>query len=157
MHSAPYFWTRRRWQAGRARAELAVRRPRLSPLLLRLALSTVIQYRSWWGLVRECLEVINKMLQENRIMWIKKRKRKPEHHSWPYSTTVLGRASLRSQTNTFSRPESACRHGQPQTPITPSLRLFCVFMFSAGLGPGGSGSIWMQDSSSTRHRKEARG
>lgn len=60
-------------------------------------------------------------------MWIKKKKQKTEHHSWPYRTTVLGRASLRSKTNTFSWPESACRNGQPQTSIKPSLHL-CVFM-----------------------------
>lgn len=51
---------------------------RLNPLLCHLALNTVIQYRYRWLLVKECLEVINKAPQENRITWRLKKKKKKQ-------------------------------------------------------------------------------
>ena len=67
---------------------LVLERLRLTLFFLSLYLSFLsfkqchsVQYRSYRlsvGLVREFLEVINNSTQENRIMWIKKKKKKEQ-------------------------------------------------------------------------------
>lgn len=46
---------------------------------------------SLWGLVRECLDVLNKAPQENRITWIKNYKNAATQLESLHSKTVLGK------------------------------------------------------------------
>lgn len=109
VRPALYLLDQEKGRHGKQVLSLVLEGLRLNPLLCHLALNTVIQYRYRWLLVKECLEVINKAPQENRIMWIKKKKRNRAAQLESNSKTVLGRVSLWSKTNTFPPPESAQR------------------------------------------------